>query len=677
MRWATWLIGLCAGVATATLALPGVLVEIGRRQARACFERVEAPRGAELPRCDALGAWFQLGTRAPWTRREANILLEELEARMAVARYVDAAVGTPSTVELDRRRERVLAAAKAVRAGTGLLRMSELGPAMPAPDLGELAFSVGDADALDHYAFDWTQWFTSTHAIEAALLRVDLPRAVRLAQHYGGRPDPDQRLRVGALLCLSGETQRGFDEVESVAEGRAEKRSANFARNFGSARVIAEACATLGGLPQPAVPSYGSAGEWDHRERLAAMRLRLARQDPGCDSPPRYEGCTHLEHVGELTNELIDLLSSGTTLSYRPELFAMVAPEVSDGAVATVMAQSHNEEPKARERAPLTVLRLVERGAGPQPFVPAAQLERAAGHALRLARDSSELRTMAGVLLVHAAAAYAGQGDRERALETARRAAPLVVDGEIAAALFRSSVAYVAGDDELAVSTLEGVLGPKREPTAALAAAWLQLGEIRAALGRSALALEAARQGLTLARMVSHDPLVERGEWLVLALEGCALAASRGGSGARPGPAFVPPVGPPDSDVPVAVRELDRQAAQAVWRAWVQDSAAERRAHRYAAFRRGRGDAPDACVPHLVLGGLLVDSPDQVETWLDAFYAIDAGRMSLRAYSWARAQAARWRADDPAYRLWLERYRALERLANDPVNAELYQELGL
>jgi hypothetical protein len=74
---------------------------------------------------------------------------------------------------------------------------------------------------------------------------------------------------------------------------------------------------------------------------------------------------------------------------------------------------------------------------------------------------------------------------------------------------------------------------------------------------------------------------------------------------------------------------------------------------------------------------LLVDRASEVEPWLDAFYALDAQGTSLRAYCWARGQAARWRGDGAAASLWLERYRALERLANDPLLGDLYQELRL
>jgi hypothetical protein len=682
MRWTTSVLLTVAGLALAGFAAPPLAFNYGQRRARECLARIEAPRGPELPRCDAIGRWFRWTERVPWTRHQAARAREELDARMAVAEYVDAAVGVPDQAHLEQARARVLAAGEAVHKGTGLLRLSELGAVIPTPDLGELAFDVGDAGALDARAFDWTQWFTSKHAIEAALLRADLARAARLAEHYAGRPDHDLRLPGGALLCSSGQVARGMEEIASVESARAEKRNANFARNFGSARVLLEACAALGAELPPAVPSYGSAGEWDQRERLAVARLRLAERHPGCGPPPRLAGCTERARINEAASELLDMLDSPGPLEFRAELLGAVGPFVTDAAIAVELARPRGEEPAPKTRLPLTLQRMVEPGSPAAPFVPAADLVHGADALLALRPEHRELRALGGTLLGLAARAQAGMGERAVALELGRRAAPLATEDDLATALFESSVASLAGDDDGAIATLEHALAAPRAPEPMVAAAWLQLGSLRAAVGRHAEALAAARQGLDAAHAARHAVLSERGEWLLLALEAQDLAQARSdgpspqGQGAAAVPEQLPFVGVPDPSIPDEVRARQLAATLAVWRRWVQDPSAERRAHRYAAMH-ARGDAAEARTEHLVLAGLLVDSPSEVEPWLDAYYALDAGSTSIRAYAWARYQAARWRGDSAAAARWLARFRALARWADDPLRGDLYQELRL
>jgi hypothetical protein len=680
MRWTTTVLLTVGGLALGVFAAPPLAFNYGQRRARECLARIEAPRGPELPRCDAIGRWFRWTERVPWTRHQAARAREELDARMAVVEYVDAAVGVPDRTQLERARARVSEAGEEVRQGTGLLRLSELGAVIPAPNLGELAFSVGDSGALDSRAFDWTQWFTSLHAIDAALLRADLPRAARLAEHYAGRPDHDLRLPGGALLCSSGQIARGMEEIESVESARADKRTANFARNFGSARVLLEACAALGAELAPAVPSYGSAGEWDQRERLAVARLRLGERQPGCGAPPRLTGCSLRARINEAASELLDMLDSPGPLDFRPELLAAVGPFVTDTAIAVDLARPRAEEPAPKTHLPLTVQRMVEPGSPAAPFVPASDLVRGADALLALRPEHHELRALGGTLLGLAARAEAEMGERAVALELGRRAAPLATEDELAAALLESSVASLAGDDDGALGTLEHALGTPRAPEPMVAAAWLQLGSLRAAAGRHTDALAAARQGLAVAHAGRHAALSERGEWLLLALEAQDLAQARrdgpppAGEGAAATPEQLPLVGVPDPSIPDEVRARQLAATLAVWRRWVQDPPAERRAHRYAAMH-ARGDAAEARIEHLVLAGLLVDSPSEVEPWLDAYYALDAGSTSIRAYAWARAQAARWRDDSAAAALWLARFRALARWADDPLRGDLYQEL--
>jgi hypothetical protein len=60
-----------------------------------------------------------------------------------------------------------------------------------------------------------------------------------------------------------------------------------------------------------------------------------------------------------------------------------------------------------------------------------------------------------------------------------------------------------------------------------------------------------------------------------------------------------------------------------------------------------------------------------VETWLDTASAIDARRLRMRSYVWARAEAARIRGDDVHAELWRERLAKLRELATSHETAEM------
>ena len=162
--------------------------------------------------------------------------------------------------------------------------------------------------------------------------------------------------------------------------------------------------------------------------------------------------------------------------------------------------------------------------------------------------------------------------------------------------------------------------------------------------------------------------------WLIHRLRG--LAAGRPKQAPTAPILELPAVGPAAGLVSREARKSLFDQALGVWRRWLEAAGPARVAHRYAAFR-SRGDAPEARIAHLVCAGLLADAPAEVEPWLDAVYAIDARTVRLRGVALARAQAARWRGDEPASKVWLERYRALEQLASEPAKGELFQQLRL
>ena len=85
---------------------------------------------------------------------------------------------------------------------------------------------------------------------------------------------------------------------------------------------------------------------------------------------------------------------------------------------------------------------------------------------------------------------------------------------------------------------------------------------------------------------------------------------------------------------------------------------------------------PDALVPYLAVAAELAGNADK-EVWLDTVMATDAPRFSMRAYAWARAQAAQARGDTAAHALWAKRWKTLSVLAGDEDRAELARLLGI
>jgi len=129
----------------------------------------------------------------------------------------------------------------------------------------------------------------------------------------------------------------------------------------------------------------------------------------------------------------------------------------------------------------------------------------------------------------------------------------------------------------------------------------------------------------------------------------------------------------PEAESPLAL-----QRALAFWDGARTASPEDRRAFRYAAATAHRGDAPRARSVYLAIGGtLLTEGEGDVEVWLDAFSATWARSGTMRAYAWARAEAARFRGDAQAASQWTARYRALSAIATTPADAEIASVLGI
>lgn len=715
-------LGVLAVLATLAFAAPYAAVAYGTKRAAACLAAYEGPRSADHPDCSGELRWFVTPSRLPWTRSAASYRGEELNARIAIADYLDAVVGHPNRDALARAAEALAAAEKIVKDGSQRLSMEDLGPAVSAPNLGRVADFAGDRATLLARADMWPDWHVRVHTLEAALIEGDLPRATALAKRYA-EFDPrmeDLRTAVAALLCLGGDARRGIEMLTTVQNDRASKRYAAMARNWGAVRMIIVACAALGREPVPPKPEQPEAGQGDEQEMRAALRLRLASVD-AVESGARYGVALDdaREQEREAVGAAMSLLTEGArSPGARAALLAAVmasshAPDADKAADLARPRREEGEAPLLRSVA-ITALDWLDEPRGLSPVVHGSVLERAAERLLAMSQTrgtaqytAETLRTAAGALWIEAGGAFARAGYGSDAIRSIERGGPLVLESEQAIALARSSAWYVTGDLESALAELDA-MSAIAEPSSALAGArlvtaatQLQRAELLAALrvrqdadanppstekevtaaaieadrtaaaaGDASLSARARFTRLALAREPDTAPLRPGSEidpsahrawpWLgATELRGQLTGTKRSEDG-----------GGSADDSPLS-------RALALWSTAREAPAKEQLAYRYALLRT-RGDAPGALVPHMTLATQLLEGGQgDPEVWLDALYAIDARRFSYRMYTWARAQAARWCGDEPRAKLWTQRNELLRSIASDPARAELARYLGI
>jgi hypothetical protein len=664
-------------LAAAGFALPIGLLAHGTERARRCVARVEAPRGAALPDCKPEIRWLYLPARLPWTASAARYRAEEINMRAAVAAYDDAALGHPDPAALGPAVTALTAAAKVVAAGSQRLALEELGHAVGAPDPGRSAMLLGDRRTLLDGADHWGDWAVRLRTLEAALVEGDVPRAAAVARRYAewDPRDEDLRTAVAAMLCLGDGGARGLTLLATVQDERSKNRHESWARNWGEVRATMVACAAKAGLTAPPSADTWTAGAGDLLEPRTALRLRVL----GRHSDPTL--------VRDVALSAVQALQKGALPAHaRVRLIAAIlatgrglSAEVAADVAAPRTAEG--EPPLRPTPREMTAVAWLAQPRGLRVLAPPEALRDAAGKLRRLAADE-DLPAASRPVLEEAALAAALDAARGYAAAGDAPAAVAVLDGETTLsaaerALLRSSAWYVAGDLARALAALEGE--PPAAALAALRAAWLlQKGELLASNGQRDAAARAVVAADEAVISAGDRALDVRAQWTRL-----ALARSRRSSiAARPGDPAWPWVGPqatPGSWLEPAAEGPDALArALAAWASARAASPEDRRALRYAAFRHHAGDAPGALAPYLLLGGELLPPGDgDVEVWLDAFAVTTSRGITLRAYAWARAEAARFRGDTAAAARWSERYRALVTLAAPAENAELAAALGI
>jgi tetratricopeptide (TPR) repeat protein len=672
--------------------IPRVMVTIGEERAAACLARYEEPRGDVRPDCGEHVAWFVFPSRLPWNP-VARYRGEEVLARIAIANYLDAAVSRPDRAALNRETKALDDAAKAIHQGSQRTVLGDIGPEVGAPDLGKMVDDVGDRSTLIARGPQWVEWSIRLHALEAAMLEGGQLAAVALAKTYAGWDPRDEDLRaaVGALLCLGGDGKRALTMLGAVQEERATRRYAAIARNWGDIRTVLMACAARAGVEPPPKPTSNEAGSGDPVVPRAALRMRLLASARG--KTPKDTAA--LREALDATKKLLD--DPPHTRESRIALLAAILTVDHPGAAELTRLLGGREGDLAErplEPPPvLTALDILDEERGLRAVVPAASLVEAAETLSRVARDSAppggggvdRLRAAAATLWMEAGQALARRGEGDAAVQAVSGAAPVGFAEPLALALAKSSVLYVAGQPARALAMLDeagaaepAALPPDAPGRALRAAALIQRAELLASLGRAGEAAQAILVADDTAAASGDAAIDARGRWTRVALANPGARVRQGSPAAN---GAWPWVGFADVGATWVQRESGGPAiasSLAVWASAIDASPEQRRAVRYRAFRR-RGDAPRWHVAELVMGARLLSEgpPAAIEMWLDAFYAIDARRMTMRYYAWSRAEAARWRGDADSASAWARRYIALRDMASDPASAELAAFLGI
>lgn len=658
----------------AALLIPEALVCAGTREAVTCFRSFEAPRGPELPWCGDAIEWFEVPARAPWTLTRATYRAEELRIRIALGQYGNAIAGRPSRADRAAASVRVDEAATIARTGSQRLAFEDLGPAVGAPEPAQDALLLGDRDTLLRRAKEWSEWHQRLHALRAVLLEGDMPQVVDVARHYATFDPREEDLRsaIGAILCLGGDAGRGIEMLSHQQNDRATRRYAAMSRDWGDVRTALVACAALGRVPAPPAPSGGEAGQDDQREIRAPLRLRVMAD--------------HDNRLRAAQESAQQMLSSVLSPGARAPILAALLASGWEAAPAVwndlARARVDEGEPPLLDLGPARVEAWLDVPAD-RPIAAGKTFLAGAERLLAIAEGAQEedraaLTAAAGALLFEGARAHARAADAGSALELLDRAAPLARMDAATSALARALALYATGDVEGAHRALPDALVDGASPELRAAALVLR-AEVSGAWGPPSR--DEASAALSAAEKAGTAALIARARWVRLwAAPGdeppAALDASRIDPMAARS-AVWPSVGYASGPV---VWDEGRLAvlgrALGAWSAALAASDPDRRALRYA-FLRHRGDMPDAMVPFLAVAARLAADAGEPEVWLDAVMALDASRISLRSYAWARAQAARGRGDRAAHAEWMRRLRALAKPWGDPERVELVRLLGI
>jgi len=673
---------IVALAAVGVFAAPVLSLRAALGASRACFAAERAPRGPALPSCAPHVRDYDFATPFPWTHHDATYHAEELLVRDAVARYMNAAVGDPDPARLAAESAGALRVQRLVERGSRRVSFEELGPAIAAPNLGDLAARWGDRGALVDGLAAHPRWDVRLAVLEAALLEADFEEVERVALELADA-DPreaDLRAATGAALCVVG-AREGLALLETIPDKRAEARSANIQRDYGEVLAVLESCARALDEKAPPRPTRTHAGRVDVEETVLATELRTL-------PPERLEGVleTIAIRLGSAGRGVDARFQLGRATLLAGYLARHAAPDPTRVAELVAAGELAGEGALAPSR--ITARTLLDEGTPLAPTVPLAWLDRAPDALAALterapdeATRSTLARASASLALV-AAIEHARLGDPELAVALVDRAARGGAIDREEATLAAASAAWIAGDPSIAIERITADFPNGSEPTTP---------DVAIALATLSALAHASRGQVERARTEAErlDALAARAEDPAIAIDARWTAAALAAPRAAPANASPASASPTKllawtgmADPAARWRERAPHAIAstlAAVRAARGLSDEERRAFRYT-FAGLRGDAPALLVPFALAAGELLGpgaSHAAAETWLDAALAREARRLPLRTIAFARSVAAHARGDTESAALWEERLAVLRAVVANPSTLEAARYLRL
>jgi hypothetical protein len=607
------------GVVLATLAtvVPRFLLARAESRGSACFDAlIEHGRGRPD---DCLPAPWEIGlaARLPWFEGDAARLRAESSTRAATIAYGMATAVDPNVVARS-------------MAGARLLELRARG--LWRDDRAPIAWLEGDFAAIAAAASASDAKGDRARGFDAARTLGDIATMKLLARGGDLSDDPPLNLRRGAALCLANDAANGVAALRHADEAHRQRSSDS--EIYDLARVALAVCggAIDGGSfdarnvrPRFVPGVTAAAAEADGIEALGAVRILL--EEGAASLEPRQR----LRLIPYVIDEDTPLLEALALLAPRGGPVAALANEPA--LTPWVLLA----EPLAADGLSMSVARA--RRAAAQLEALAAPLDDGAMEcggnecpadvALRMPKRT--LREVARAIWLDAAIVAANVGLRDDALHAATRAAELSDAASSDAAAIRLAARDHGGAIELLTSADE------REPASAAARMLVQralahagLGKMDAAYRDAALAYRAAERAEreTPAAPQLELRVVAAWLWVAFGLDTEHIAEVR---------------------AMLAEAQPEQLGTVADWLELCTSDEGERRSLRWNATL----DEPvGAALPAaMYVVGRALPPGAHVEVWLDRIFHAEHQRHPLRAML-ARAEAARWRADEETAERW-------------------------
>jgi hypothetical protein len=647
-RWVHIAFAAVVCVAAVTL-VPTFLLSRAELRAEGCFADIIKRGDGDPQGCLPQPYELALARRLPWLARDAVRVSTTTGQRAAVIAYDLATCIKPSATA----RKEAFAAVVASQTGA----------------LGDLDASLTELDGAFAELIELGLESDDKELRAAAFGAARATAALEPLERLSGASDASEparlNLRRGALLCLVGERALGVRALGHANE--AHRATSDHGDDYGLASLALLAC---GQGADTAVDARNVRPEY--RPALAALDASFGTIEALDRLRALFDGVDK-QLIGEHRLRLLPSVV-GDTLPPLVEALALIAP--SRGPAARLDLDALRTPWTLLDAGDLAATVLVDPPAAARAALTFEELARLAGTtplqcvgpecpvAVALSMPQPLFTEAARMLWLEAATEFLRRGGNDAALEAARRALALTPPRRRhqSAALF-----LAAGDPKAALATLEpqaegGDPGADDQTVMHInaALAFMHQGKLRAAYREAELGYAAAAAALDAPSDDEPVPIVMRrrdeqlkaAAWLWAAL---ALPSDKGRE----------------------VAPLLKDAGSGPAAEWLELALLDEPTRKSRRWGLALRDIPSMVVPaamYLAAGAVPADA--EVEVWLDRVFSREHERLPLRSML-ARAEAARWRGDRGAERLWAERATRVRKLIVDYRSALLAQLVEL